>query len=634
MSSFSPARLYTFIVVIISFAVSSSSAFAEFAGYELTSGQKGFEQALLALRAHQPTNASEIDRIKRQNQPVIVFVPGILGSTLEKPGCGIMWGTQNAPCSLTYVPGENIKSSLLDSYETMLGDHDNYGSFFKRIDNYNISDIKHLLIFSYDWRQDNRISAQQLGEKLRGQEWSSIIKGRKIIIIAHSMGGLVATYWYHNDYNRDRTQYPFAALDRVVFLGTPHQGTTSIVATLIDGYSSQHTDSWAFRKFQNLFYNDLSSTGHTFPSIYQLFPSYDQKIVSLEQDGRQMDNPDIFSMETWKRFDWLRDIRRDHPIPLFYQSIQSLLSDGSKFQRELASFSPIPNSVYFYGNSHPTPTTIRVTYYNNEYTTNIHLDQHAKNGDGRVLADIAKNRWRDSHTESAAHRILLDADHGSLYKTETFFGFIHDILETARDSADNEVARLVLREPSVLAAFAEAKFVFRPSSLDKMSKILSKDFKSTSIALANSKILSSIVLINARFASADAIIKRQFLSPDKVAYYAARNATLLDDKLALFGLSYGLSESESGRYYSAFNLGKNLFDAKFLADAEKFTTLAIDSNKKAAGKKEELGILYNTLGAIYWQTKSNPEAESAWKESVKISNNPIALKNLTNHIKQ
>ena len=99
-------------------------------------------------------------------------------------------------------------------------------------------------------------------------------------------------------------------------------------------------------------------------------------------------------------------------------------------------------------------------------------------------------------------------------------------------------------------------------------------------------------------------------------------------------MSYGLSESESGRYYSAFNLGKNLFDAKFLADAEKFTTLAIDSNKKAAGKKEELGILYNTLGAIYWQTKSNPEAESAWKESVKISNNPIALKNLTNHIKQ
>ncbi|MBC8179635.1 hypothetical protein H8E88_00785, partial [candidate division KSB1 bacterium] len=102
---------------------------------------------------------------------------------------------------------------------------DVYGEFFHIVDLLNVSNIRHLLYFAYDWRQDNRISARDFDNKLKSIDWSNILNDRKIVFVAHSMGGLLATYWFHKYYDGHQDTYPFKNIERIIFLGTPHTGS-------------------------------------------------------------------------------------------------------------------------------------------------------------------------------------------------------------------------------------------------------------------------------------------------------------------------------------------------------------------------------------------------------------------------
>lgn len=71
-------------------------------------------------------------------------------------------------------------------------------------------------LFSYDWRNDNRLAAQELNEliqKIRADDE----KIKDVVIVAHSMGGLVSSSY--------AAQYGLEDVTNIITVGTPYLGT-------------------------------------------------------------------------------------------------------------------------------------------------------------------------------------------------------------------------------------------------------------------------------------------------------------------------------------------------------------------------------------------------------------------------
>ncbi|WP_171239821.1 alpha/beta hydrolase [Ruegeria sp. HKCCA5491] len=86
--------------------------------------------------------------------------------------------------------------------------------------------------FSYDWRASNVLSARKLGDFL-----CEVSKDSKqsIILIAHSMGGLVVKHWLMDRYKEPCDNGEKVKIGAVIFAATPHTGSPKSLLSLIDG---------------------------------------------------------------------------------------------------------------------------------------------------------------------------------------------------------------------------------------------------------------------------------------------------------------------------------------------------------------------------------------------------------------
>ena len=119
--------------------------------------------------------------------------------------------------------------------------------------------------FPYDWRRDNRASALQLKAFIDRQlpKWRthSGAKDAKVILIAHSMGGLVSRYYLE-------ALGGWRACRLLLTIATPHRGSLDAVDTLANGIK---------------FFPSLTRVTRELTSIYQLLPIYE----AITVDGAQ-----------------------------------------------------------------------------------------------------------------------------------------------------------------------------------------------------------------------------------------------------------------------------------------------------------------------------------------------------------
>ncbi|HEX7115764.1 MAG TPA: hypothetical protein VF193_11590 [Steroidobacter sp.] len=120
---------------------------------------------------------------------------------------------------------------------------------------------RNFLTFPYDWRLDNRLNARRLEDKALNalREWRSRSGNNeaRLVLIGHSMGGLISRYfleclggWHHT-----RT---------LITLGTPHWGSLNALDFLVHG----------MKKGIGPLGLDLTPLLRSFPSVYQLLPNY------------------------------------------------------------------------------------------------------------------------------------------------------------------------------------------------------------------------------------------------------------------------------------------------------------------------------------------------------------------------
>lgn len=220
---------------------------------------------------------------------MVVILPGITGSVLQKDGKDLWAFSGRAIRDAVFHQTTYLKALELsheDSPDTLdLGDgitapilvkdasllpgliklFDGYNRLgemirdrFDVVGNGMASDQpSNLFEFPYDWRRDNRVAARRLlrliEERLAQWRDYSYNKDAKVILLAHSMGGLVARYYlevlegWHN------------CLALITF-GTPYRGSLKAVNFLANGYKEAVVN--------------LTACLRSFTSVYQLLPTY------------------------------------------------------------------------------------------------------------------------------------------------------------------------------------------------------------------------------------------------------------------------------------------------------------------------------------------------------------------------
>lgn len=222
---------------------------------------------------------------------IIVILPGITGSVLQKDGRDLwavsgraIWDiikSQGNALDVLKVQqddpdaddlGDGIKAVRLvedahiipglvkiDGYtKTTRMITDNFTNVI-RGDIYNDLEDKaaNLYHFPYDWRRDNRASAKILKKLLdkRLKRWreSSGHQNAKVILLAHSMGGLVSRYYLEvlGGWKDCKALFTF---------GTPYRGSLNAVDFLANGYKKA--------------FIDLTEVMRSMNSVYQLMPRY------------------------------------------------------------------------------------------------------------------------------------------------------------------------------------------------------------------------------------------------------------------------------------------------------------------------------------------------------------------------
>jgi pimeloyl-ACP methyl ester carboxylesterase len=115
--------------------------------------------------------------------------------------------------------------------------------------------------FAYDWRQDNRISARQLGEAI--SRWKQNHPGAKAWLIGHSNGGIVSRWYIEKEGGKEH-------VERLFLMGSPWDGAPQAMQVLLKGL-----DMFLMRLFGH--YVDIQKLTReailSFPSFYQIVPS-------------------------------------------------------------------------------------------------------------------------------------------------------------------------------------------------------------------------------------------------------------------------------------------------------------------------------------------------------------------------
>lgn len=221
---------------------------------------------------------------KHEMKDVIVLLPGIMGSVLERDGTEVWAPSAGVAWRALRSLGGTLQSLKLDGDAPDVDDLDDgvtatrlipdlhlipgfwtidgYGAISETIRaRFDVTEGENFFEFPYDWRRYLQSTARRLDRE--SERWLADWRERsgnddaKLILVGHSMGGLVARQFLEQLGGWERTR-------KLITFGTPYRGSVNAVHGLVHGIGKQIGPL----KF------DLTEVLRSLPAVHQLLPVY------------------------------------------------------------------------------------------------------------------------------------------------------------------------------------------------------------------------------------------------------------------------------------------------------------------------------------------------------------------------
>ncbi len=357
---------------------------------------------------------------------IVVLLPGITGSVLEKDGKGLWEVSGGAGLRMLFSRGRNLQNLALNGTDDpnlddlgdgitatrLMGDiHlipglwkiDGYGNIRDTIvSRFDVSKGHNYFEFPYDWRRDNRVHARRLRreshEWLKAWRLSSGNDDAKLILVAHSMGGLVARAFLELEEGWSDTQALFT-------IGTPFAGSLNAADFVVNG----------FKKDLGPLKLDLSDALRSMTSVYQLLPVYPSLAVG---DGPLLRPSELSGVPHL-------DIERAAAAHAFHLSMNEAAERSVEAGRAKDRIFPIV------GFAQPTLQSGRVI--DGRLETSTRIDDLDPGGDGTVPRPSATPPERADRPSNNA--VYAAQRHGSLQNVE---GLLNHLVGSLAPRAPSE----------------------------------------------------------------------------------------------------------------------------------------------------------------------------------------------------
>jgi pSer/pThr/pTyr-binding forkhead associated (FHA) protein len=298
----------------------------------------------------------------------VVFIPGLMGSELWL-GNERVWPSVKTlftnpelfiyPSKIPLEPRNIVDEVVIVPNLIKLDQYNRLGDYL--VDELNFRREVDFFEFPYDWRQDVRTSAAQLGQLI-----DSLPSDQPVIIIGHSLGTMVTRY-YVECLGGDKR------VERVILMGGPHKGAVKGLVSMLVAPEVLPFGIMGER---------LRKIILTFPSSYQILPDY---AVGTDQHGAKIN---FVEDRSWLDTEYL-----------------PLLQIGRDFRNELKPIASIPSvSIFGYG----IKTISNVSIRRDAAGKVENVDYLSENiGDGSVLEQSAFLQGSEIHPVYQHHGSLF-----------------------------------------------------------------------------------------------------------------------------------------------------------------------------------------------------------------------------------